>query len=244
MKLNTINEDEVFKINKNLIVKLDVAGDYPVAIIDNIYANPELVRELFFQVPPTEAFHFKGGHCGPRIHINLDQRKLAPVFLSVAKKMFDYAKDWTEESAEECFGNIGFIGNIMQNKRQEVRVPHTDALIETTMEQINTDRTRMMSGMNGMAGLIYLNTPDECAGGTRLFKYKGSQTKEVPEEEYDYDLDHYIMGTEGDWESIYDLEMKWNRLVIYPAYIFHAPWMEPDMGFEGDLFRINQVIFA
>jgi hypothetical protein len=246
VKINTINEGEVFALSDEITVEMGTAGDYSVAIIDNIYKNPEMVRELFFQIPPTDAFHIKGGCTGPRIHCMLDQRRLATVFLSVAKKMFDYAKDWEYESAEECFCNSGFIGNLLQNETmlRDIRVPHLDAPLDTLMETILANPTKMIYEHNGMAGLIYLNTPEECAGGTRMFKYKGSQTLPVPEEELDYDLDHYIMDTEGDWECIYEIEMKWNRLVIYPAYIFHAPWIEPDMGFEGDRWRINQVIFA
>jgi hypothetical protein len=132
----------------------------------------------------------------------------------------------------------------MHNDRMEIRVPHQDAPYDSLIDEILEHPTEMRAAANGMAGLIYLNTPEECAGGTRLFKYKGSMITPVPEEDYDYDLDHNITDTEGDWEVVKDLHMKWNRLVIYPAYLFHTPWMTPDMGFEGELYRINQVIFA
>ena len=114
----------------------------------------------------------------------------------------------------------------------EPRTPHQDGPM-TFPKQFISSRT-------GFASSVFLNTPEECSGGTALYTYKGEQSPlQMPEQS----VDHFITESEGDWEKIGLIEMKWNRLVIYNNFILHTPYIKQGMGFTGNIYRINQMIF-
>ena len=68
----------------------------------------------------------------------------------------------------------------------------------------------------GWAGLIYLNLDEECNGGTGF-----------------YDEEHRLTHL---------AEMKYNRMLIYPANILHGAYDE-DGWFKEELYRLVQVFF-
>ena len=68
----------------------------------------------------------------------------------------------------------------------------------------------------GWAGLIYLNLDEECNGGTGF-----------------YDEGHRLTHL---------AEMKYNRMLIYPANILHGAYDE-DGWFKEELYRLVQVFF-
>ena len=53
MKIKIINEQEVFAINPSLTVQTKNIGKYKIAIADNFYKNPKMVRELILTIPST-----------------------------------------------------------------------------------------------------------------------------------------------------------------------------------------------
>lgn len=68
------------------------------------------------------------------------------------------------------------------------------------------------------AGLLYLSKPEDCAGGTTIYRHKATG-----DEIYDKAHRHlYDFKDAAQWEIITEVEMAYNRLVMYPGQLFHA----------------------
>lgn len=68
------------------------------------------------------------------------------------------------------------------------------------------------------AGIVYLTRPEDCAGGTTIFRHKltGDDI---------YNPRHrniYDFADESQWEIIKEVDMSYNRLVMYPGQLFHS----------------------
>jgi hypothetical protein len=94
------------------------------------------------------------------------------------------------------------------------------------------DKYRFASG-------IFLNTPDECHGGTSFYTYKGSQEGPEPNS---VPKTKYITDSIDDWELIYLAEMKFNRMILYEQNILHTAYIKPGM-FENGTYRLLQMFF-
>jgi hypothetical protein len=74
-----------------------------------------------------------------------------------------------------------------------------------------------VDGCSG-AGIVYLTQPDDCAGGTSIFRHKPTG-----DEIYDKANAHLYDFVDGSqWETISEIEMIYNRLVFYPGQLFHS----------------------
>lgn len=98
---------------------------------------------------------------------------------------------------------------------------------------------------------IYLNDPEDCKGGTRFYKhlptgldinvaYMDEDFKKT--QEFSKFLDYYTEQSKNKyntildsrqidssvWENTFEVEMKYNRLVIYPSYLFHGAYIEKE----------------
>jgi len=88
------------------------------------------------------------------------------------------------------------------------------------------------------AGIVYLSLPDDCQGGTHFFRHKptGHIIKDSQfTEQYRFDI-------ETDWDIVYKVEMKYNRLVLYPGDLFHAIGL-PFFGTSVENARLTQNLF-
>lgn len=96
---------------------------------------------------------------------------------------------------------------------------------------IHCDR---QSGDKGYAGILYLNLPEECQGGTSIFRHKVSGATKRTEIDHDPELRHihWIDGRYRErWDELFCVQMKYNRLGIYPSQYFH----EVTKFFDGRL---------
>ena len=88
------------------------------------------------------------------------------------------------------------------------------------------------------AGLLYLSKPEDCAGGTTIYRHK-TTGDEI------YDKAHkqlYDFKDAAQWEIISEVEMVYNRLVMYPGQLFHA--ITPVFfGDSIDNARLTQNVF-
>ena len=102
--------------------------------------------------------------------------------------------------------------------------------------------------------VIYLNTPQECAGGTNLYSHKGEMS--IP---YDLEPDwaQHIEHIENDIEKVkyikskvdgnnpytceFEAAMVYNRMVLYQADVLHSH--NVDLGMFAKTNRLNQVFF-
>jgi hypothetical protein len=88
------------------------------------------------------------------------------------------------------------------------------------------------------AGIVYLTRPENCAGGTTIYRHKATG-----DEIYRKDNRHlYDFRDPEQWEIISQIDMAYNRLVMYPGQLFHA--ITPIFfGDEIDNARLTQNVF-
>lgn len=68
------------------------------------------------------------------------------------------------------------------------------------------------------AGIVYLSKPEHCVGGTSIFRHKPTG-----DEIYKISNAHlYNYNDPCHWELIQEIEMVYNRLVVYPGKFFHS----------------------
>jgi len=89
------------------------------------------------------------------------------------------------------------------------------------------------------AGIVYLTLPEDCAGGTSIFKHKltGDQIFNKANAHL------YNFFDASQWETLAEIDMVYNRLVFYPGQLFHS--ITPI--FFGDRIensRLTQNVFA
>ena len=89
------------------------------------------------------------------------------------------------------------------------------------------------------AGIVYLSKPEDCAGGTTIYRHKATG-----DEIYNKQNRHlYDFRDPGQWEVIEEVEMVYNRLVMYPGQLFHA--ITPVFfGDRIDNARLTQNVFV
>lgn len=94
-----------------------------------------------------------------------------------------------------------------------------------------------VDGCSG-AGIVYLSKPEDCAGGTTIYRHKATGD-EI------YNKQHrqlYDFRNPEQWEVIEEVEMAYNRLVMYPGQLFHA--ITPVFfGDRIDNARLTQNVF-
>lgn len=103
-------------------------------------------------------------------------------------------------------------------------------------------------------GVLYLNLPEQCQGGTTLWRHKATGLDMWPnlaeqaklKEKYGIqDLRKFFFNSEGldrtRWEPAMTIPMKYNRLVLFQGRFFHSP----AYGFGNSLEngRLTQVLF-
>jgi hypothetical protein len=89
------------------------------------------------------------------------------------------------------------------------------------------------------AGIVYLSKPEDCAGGTTIYRHKATG-----DEIYNKQNRHlYDFRDPEQWEIIKEVEMAYNRLVMYPGQLFHA--LTPVFfGDRIDNARLTQNVFV
>jgi uncharacterized protein DUF6445 len=115
-------------------------------------------------------------------------------------------------------------------------------------------------GFCAFAGLVYLNTPDQCSGGTSFWRHRqtglqhalgsehAKQALAVPDNATtDREADAgtgYLIASNDEWELTQVLEMRYNRLVFYSSNIFHSPlYDEREFGTTLETRRLTQNLY-
>ena len=229
----------MFELSDNIEVTVitDIGIDRRSAvIIDNIYKSPEEVREF---VSSRNKYGAKGGMPGDRVIEETCEVKeiLKPLFDDLCFDQDVWGKPTDRSSYEEQWDKAIFMCNIINDETIKNNlvglIPHQDNY-----------RLQPMSGQFGV--VIYLNTPEECKGGTSIWSMEGQMS--IDNSLYPY-LYHIRNESYDTIQSIMDLkfrkecllEMKYNRAVMYPTDILHSA--ELKLGWFSDYSRIAQVLF-
>lgn len=224
---NLQEEIETFSPNEELSVYTEKVEDETIVIVDNFYKHPERVRELALTIPRTYNPRILHGLPGARVESTYYLSHLAYLYGEIIKNIWPDRSSIMEESfVQNVMDNTSFLVNV-QNSNLPPRVPHIDTV----------ELGRFASG-------IYLNTPDECAGGTAFYKYKGRKSVDLSNlDEGLKDYDYYVQESDGEhWEKIHTVEMKFNRMIMYPMNILHTPYIPPNT-FTDERPRLMQMFF-
>lgn len=226
-----INEEEVFAVNDELSVTVETIESLnrKIVIVDNFYKNPEQVRDLALRIPPSFNERIRTRLPAPRVNAFYLMDHMGHIFDKIIRDVWpEYSDQIPVNHFFDVFRDATFVVNVMNDKFLEPRPPHID-----------------YPDPRCFAAMIYLNTPEECQGGTGFYTFNGEDCgteygKSVSDN--GTPTDEYIIGDMGDWKLQYMSEMKWNRMVLYQANIYHSAHVAKGM-YSGDLYRLNQMFF-
>jgi len=225
-----INEDEVFAVNENIKYTTVEFGpsNTKVVIADNFYKNPDLVRNLAIRIPPSKNQRIRNNLPGGRINAFYLMDHMGPIFDRILEK--EYPQIWLhfpQGHIKRSFRDSTFMVNVMSDEIMEPRTPHIDH-----------------PDFRSFAAMIYLNTPEECSGGTGFYTFDGkdSGTETRLNKTDNHYTPMFVNGDMGDWKMTNMIEMKYNRMVLYQSKYYHAAYIEKDKFVNG-LYRLNQMFF-
>ena len=232
MLKNIINEDEIFEINDNYHVTVEEFEGVKVVVVDDFYKNPHDVRQLALDIPASYNRRIRGNNPALRINAFYELSSMAWIYDQLSRQYFpEITQFYDAEYFQRSFMNATFMVNVMQTKDLPPVCPHMD----------NT------SGVN-LASTIYLNTANECNGGTSFYSFGGKTYYEDPSVTHTLDVGgkhpvtEYISDSVMDWKMIGMVPMIFNRMVLYNQAVLHSAYVKPHM-FVGDMYRLNQQFF-
>jgi hypothetical protein len=231
MDKNVIDEDEVFAVNPNWSISVQKFNDVKVVIVDDFYKDPWAVRKLALDIPASYNKRIRGGNPALRVNAFYELSNLGWAFDQLISTYFDdvyyeHPLGWVQESLMRAT----FMVNVMQTDNLPPIAPHQD-----NPSKIN------------IASTIYLNTPNECAGGTSFYTYNDKTTYDEPGNKTldvsgKHPITQYITDSIGDFKMIGMVPMIFNRMVLYNQSKLHTAYVKPEM-FTGNLYRLNQQFF-
>jgi hypothetical protein len=190
--------DDVFKLNENIHIDIKT----PFVIIDNLFEDYMKIRDVFMQTPAPnwkitpDSRNFKDYYdCRQLIK---SQFHFADVIRGVIKKVWNIDTYFVDNTV----GTNWFLQ--INPKGSNYAVPHSD-----------------IEG-GDVTVITYLNTEEECSGGTAFFNYLGKEKYAPPETGKCY------WGDISEFEITHRIAMKPGMTLLFPSNIYHAAWHERD----------------
>jgi hypothetical protein len=273
----------MFEINENAKVTAfkDINGRSAI-IVDDFYKDPDEVRKLGKTLQVGDAAKLKGGFPGVRASLENHEvkEKLYDFFLELCTHKLWKPKVQKTKLLEDGSFRIPLPSKIRPfnledfNSNWDVQgfmLNHTNDVFlkKNPLNAVIPHQDYWESLPDGghplqFGSVIYLNTPDECAGGTNLYSWYGEMSikadrlaewKQSMSENYDI-LGPVLHSMSDEYKFLllqdrskafkelkceFKAEMKYNRMFLYQADVLHC--IEIDLGMFADYNRINQVFF-
>jgi sulfur relay (sulfurtransferase) DsrC/TusE family protein len=210
-----------------------------VTIVDDFYGDPDQLRALALSQEYRKPEN--GSYPGHHGSVPFDFSKLlSHLKLQLKLPLQKYRLD-TQFAM--------MLSSEQSRLSQEQRMPHTDSY-----------------NNNNYGGIIYLNPKHQCSGGTAFYRHAGTGLEAVnlshlrssksyrekvisilsinEEESKKKNSLSFIKDSDPDWKVIKLIEMKYNRLVLFPANRFHAVYSTAkQFGNSQKTARLTQVFF-
>ena len=226
-----------------------------VVVIDNFYKDPDSIRQLCLDSHKRNDPGLLSYLPGERVYLETSsvKQKIKHVFDELC---FDtdiwggglwQRKDWHDRE----WGRSAFICNVINDRtlmdKPDGIIPHQDAY---HME------LKMVNSLTQFGAVIYLNTPEECHGGTNLWSFDGQMSLpmkgptgiEPPHYSIDsmsedeiFDHIYTELHNSNRWKVEHEIEMVYNRMALYESKVLHS--QNVDLGMFTEYDRINQVLF-
>jgi len=237
------NTNNMFELNPDLdICVFKGLGPNKISAItiDNFYKDPWEVRRLALSSNEDMKSINPHYHYGDRgfLPTNEIAKNFKPLFDQLLQDEHIWGTNKLKiEQYEDNLSKSGFMWNL--NNEDNITknplgiIPHQDTYPSFQMP-------------NQYGVVIYLNTPEECRGGTLLYSYCGRMMIDESimnkwEHIDNFDMMRFAIDSSLGLNVEFRLNMWWNRCVIYPSNILHCPEME--RGWFRDYDRIAQVLF-
>ena len=210
--------NELFELHGSIGIDLQPIKDrIPIVVLDNLLKHPDRVREVIGSTPATNWKHEQGGRnfidyydCRLRFPIR-HPNSLVSLAQQAINKVYGVNTRPSDASVD-----VNWFMQI-DARRADFAVPHSDIT-----EQVRRSFTC----------IIYLNSPEECSGGTAFFRFKPSNSLTF-DEGYaravkkdsgiaETGLDYWPEATGDVWELVGTVDMVPGRLLIFPSEYFHA----------------------
>jgi len=224
MNYNIIDSGDI-KVNDNLeITEITLGDDYKhtILIIDNFLENPEDLLSIIEQ-HPIELEWGKWGH-----PLNLKLPFIKMIFHHLGMKYFGMPEDAVKDPKDIQL-QLNLVNGGMPCNYTTI-VPHIDPAM--------------------LAFSLYLNKDEDCKGGTAFFQHipsgidyqigyfeepfrKTEKYWQIHEtyrkaHKHNYEIEMDTRQLTDDWAIEYEVEMKFNRFVMHPSYIFHTAYIEKE----------------
>lgn len=251
----------------DLEINLEVIGDqkFPLLVLDNLYRDPEYVREVALSVesePPNSS------HPGVKSKLKTDIAAL-------------------HEIVWKYVGNK--LGFTLENSIERSVFPGFSFMrINRAPEDLTIHQCRPHADPVKIAGVVFLNLPDQCAGGTAFYRHRATGAEEciLPRKNADrfdqafvmkakelgafqsYEnycrsmfkmpylefvksilttiprVKDYTTDSDEDWEVTRKIDMKFNRFIAYPGFMIHSGYYRKEwFGEEMESQRLTQNVF-
>lgn len=262
----------MFELNENVEVSIKTVGpqNKKIIIADNFYKNPNEVRNLALNLNAVKDPALTHNLPGSRIfQQNPEIRKnLKTFFDTYCLDDSMWSRNIDEEMYESQWNNVGFMCNVLNYdsvvENTWKSIPHQD-FYEDNIPVDERNRAFLVGSENEVIEdypqfgvVIYLNTPDECAGGTNLYSYNGEMTlpcnvleyivDDLPEDFRILDKKEQVyptimrwLNSDMQWKVEYEAKMVYNRCIFYESSTLHSQNIQPGMFTNHD--RVNQVFF-
>lgn len=258
----------MFELNENVEVTVKTVGpqNRKIIIADNFYKNPDEVRELGLILEGKKDPSLISALPGLRKFQQSSEirKNLKPFFDKYCLDDTIWNKSTDEDMYEYHWSQVGFMCNVLNYdgvvKNTWRSLPHQDSYEGTKFvsgNAVSLSSSEDEPVFPHFGVVIYMNTPDECAGGTNLYSYEGKMTlpynviqyidlpvefsSEVTSEDKIYPFIRNWLYAGKEWKVEYEAEMKYNRCIFYEADTLHTHNIPYGTFTNHD--RINQVFF-
>jgi hypothetical protein len=259
----------VFELNGDAKVTAftDIKGRSAI-IVDDFYRDPDEIRELALSLKYSDDPDLVAAHPGSRSYFATTEvrEKLYNIYFDLCSNKLWKGKVQKTQLLEdgsfriplrnkirpfnlEAFNSNWDIQGFMVNNLNDSSlrknptgiIPHQDY-----WENKPSSTARLQFG-----SVIFLNTPDECAGGTNLYSWKGEMSipvdwqpewmKGINNDDVPFEYIKDKMNGNNPYTVEFEADMVYNRMFLYQADVLHC--QNSALGMFTDYNRINQILF-